>query len=62
MSKNFELDVRNPGGLKQLSDNMYNHHKALINAKPAINNKPPKSVFKIFFCLKFSFLLSKLVR
>ena len=44
MSKKFDLDLRNPGGLKQISDNMYNHHKALINAKSSINNKPPKSV------------------
>lgn len=27
-----------------MSDNMYKHHKALIDAKPAIHIKPPKPV------------------
>jgi hypothetical protein len=36
---------------------MYSHHKALINAKSAINNKPPKSV--ILNKINFSTLTSK---
>jgi hypothetical protein len=47
MTSKFKLDTRNTGGLKQIADNMYFHHKALVNAKPAISIKPPKPVNQI---------------
>lgn len=44
MKKNFAVDSKNIGGMKMLNDNMFLHHKALINAKPAISIKPPRPV------------------
>ncbi|KAM3141267.1 hypothetical protein pb186bvf_006652 [Paramecium bursaria] len=38
----FKLDTRNIGGLKVMADHMYNHHKALIDVKPAIKITKPK--------------------
>ena len=51
MKSRFDLDSRNTGGLKQIADNMYFHHKALIDAKPAIKIKPPKPVLNFYLNL-----------
>ncbi|CAD8190895.1 unnamed protein product [Paramecium octaurelia] len=40
--KNFATNPKNIGGMKMLNDNMFLHHKALIDAKPAIKIKPPR--------------------
>lgn len=47
MKKNFAVDSKNIGGMKMLNDNMFLHHKALVNAKPAISIKPPRPVSNI---------------
>lgn len=52
--RKFDSDTRNTGGLKVINDHMYNHHKALINAKPAIKIKPPKPVSSKHFQFTFS--------
>lgn len=44
MKKNCGFDSRNTGGLKVMADHMFKHHKALVDAKPAIKIKPPKPV------------------
>lgn len=40
------MDLRNVGGLRTTADHLYKHQMAILNAKPAINIKPPKIVFK----------------
>ncbi|CAD8125349.1 unnamed protein product [Paramecium sonneborni] len=40
--KNFATNPKNIGGMKILNDNMFLHHKALIDVKPAIKIKPPR--------------------
>lgn len=47
--KNFAVDPKNIGGMKMMNDNMFKHHKALIDAKPAISIKPPRPV--IIICI-----------
>ena len=44
----FKLDTRNIGGLKVMADHMYNHHKALIDVKPAIKITKPKPVLYLY--------------
>ena len=44
IKKGFTPKEYNEGGRKQLTDLMYNHHQAIVNAKSTIKNDVPKSL------------------
>lgn len=35
----FEFNPNNLGGRENIAGRLFNHHKALLNAKPAINSR-----------------------
>ena len=44
MNRVFENDLRNVGGMQTITEQLYNHHLALVKVKPIVNAKPPKSI------------------